>query len=794
MKYILSLLISVVVILTVRAQNLPVNDRFIHGFWDARWIAPEQAEPMAYGVYHFRKSFDLKSVPDQFIIHVSADNRYRLYVNGIEVSLGPARGDLQHWRFETVDIAASLQPGNNTLAAVVWNFAEYAPVAQIWHRTGFILQGDSDSEAVVNTNNTWKVIRNEAYRPERKSQAALHSYLVVGPGDMVVGSLYPWGWNTSDFNDSQWPQASSIALGKGLGKGTDGDWLLVPRKIPPMMSYQLKPMNIVRSHGIEMDNKFLTGTGTVNIPANSKVSILLDQTHLTNGYPMLKVTGGKTAKIKLSYSEALFDEKNNKGNRNQTAGKEMKGMADIFIADGGRDRIFSPLWFRTWRFVQLDIETRDEPLILNSLTAYYTGYPLAEKAYFVTDQGWTEQVWEVGWRTAELCAGENYFDCPYYEQLQYVGDTRIQALISLYVAGDDRLVRKAIDDFEQSRVWNGLTQSRYPSQKMQLIPPYSLFWIAMVHDYWQHRPDLAYVKDKLPVVRSVLEWYEQQVNEQGMLGRMPWWHFVDWTDEWAWNDTDRIGGVPSQDEQGNSSVLTSQYIYALQYAEELHSAFGFNYQAANYRDQRQKLLQSFNELCWDAGPGLYSDSPGAKVYSQHANIFAILIDALPEEEQKELMVKIMADDHLIQATFYFKFYLFRALVKTGMADRYLEQLKPWRDMLDLGLTTFAEKPDPTRSDCHAWSASPNYDFLAIVAGIMPDSPGFKTVKITPALGGLKSVTAAMPHPQGELKIDYVRKKKSLSAVIDLPGQLSGTLVWQGKEYALHPGRNELKAK
>lgn len=496
----------------------------------------------------------------------------------------------------------------------------------------------------------------------------------------------------------------------------------------------------------------------------------------------------------MSYSEALFDKQNNKGNRDQIEGKVMKGMADIFISDGGKDRVFSPLWFRTWRFIQLDIETKDEPLMLDGLEAFYTGYPLEEKASFVSDQTWTEEVWDVGWRTAELCAGENYFDCPYYEQLQYVGDTRIQALISLYVAGDDRLMRKAIDDFEESRVWNGLTQSRYPSQKMQLIPPYSLFWIAMVHDYWMHRPDLTYVEDKLPVVRSVLEWYEQQVNEQGLLGKMSWWHFVDWTDEWAWNETDRIGGVPSQDEQGNSSVLTSQYIYALKYAEELHNAFGLEHQAAGYRDQREKLLKSFNELCWDVGQELYSDTPGAHVYSQHANIFAILTDALPEQEQKALMVKIMEDDRLIQATFYFKFYLFRALVKTGMADRYLEQLEPWRDMLDLGLTTFAEKPDPTRSDCHAWSASPNYDFLAIVAGIMPDAPGFKSVSIIPALGDLKELTASMPLPEGELNVEYVRTAKSLHAVIQLPGALTGKFIWAGKTYPLLPGKNEIKAK
>ena len=105
---------------------------------------------------------------------------------------------------------------------------------------------------------------------------------------------------------------------------------------------------------------------------------------------------------------------------------------------------------------------------------------------------------------------------------------------------------------------------------------------------------------------------------------------------------------------------------------------------------------------------------------------------------------------------YFRVYLTQALKKAGLANNYLETLGLWREMLDLGLTTFAEKPDPTRSDCHAWSASPNYDFLATVAGIEPASPGFKTVKVEPHLGKLNQIKGNMPHPQGAIWFDLTR--------------------------------------
>jgi hypothetical protein len=58
----------------------------------------------------------------------------------------------------------------------------------------------------------------------------------------------------------------------------------------------------------------------------------------------------------------------------------------------------------------------------------------------ITDDPELSKIFEIGWRTARLCAMETYMDCPYYEQLQYIGDARIQALISLFNSGDEELL------------------------------------------------------------------------------------------------------------------------------------------------------------------------------------------------------------------------------------------------------------------------------------------------------------------------------------------------------------------
>ena len=380
--------------------------------------------------------------------------------------------------------------------------------------------------------------------------------------------------------------------------------------------------------------------------------------------------------------------------------------------------------------------------------------------------------------------------------MQYTGDTRIQALISLYVSGDDRLMRKAILDYDHSRFSDGLTQSRYPSSDFQVIPTFSLYWICMIHDYWMHRPDDAFIKPLLRGMDDVLAWHEARLDKTMLNGPLEWWNFVDWAD---WNATDEIaGGVPVGARNGGSAILTLQQAYTMQRASELFAYFGRNERAEHYRQLALRMTKAVYERCWDANRTLMADTPDKTQFSQHANIWAVLTDAVPVAQQQAVLQKALTDrnggpDTLTQATFYFKFYLFQALKKTGMGDQLGPQLKPWRDMLALGLTTFAEQPDriggpSTRSDCHAWSASPVYEMLATICGISPAEPGFRSVRMLPYLGDLPSVEGQMPHPAGNIAVKFIKMPAGgLSGSVTLPPNLTGTLRWQGKTQVLKSG-------
>ena len=191
-----------------RKRRLPISRRFqrrrafnpnlLVTRWQAQWIRPQGSGAKDFGVYHLRKSFTLDAVPKKFVVNVTADNRYELFVNGTRAATGPARGDLDHWRFETVDLAPQLKAGDNVLAAVVWNFGGDAPMAQVTYETGFLLQGDTKAEAVVNTNKTWKGTENTSVTLVPIDRAAIfHEYYVGSTGEQVDAATYPWGWQTA---------------------------------------------------------------------------------------------------------------------------------------------------------------------------------------------------------------------------------------------------------------------------------------------------------------------------------------------------------------------------------------------------------------------------------------------------------------------------------------------------------------------------------------------------------------------------------------------------------------------
>lgn len=666
------------------------------GFWDADWISLDQDPREDLGAFLFR----LKLIGDgkARTLRVSADQRYRLYLDGRMIAHGPARADALHWPYDTVQIV--LPEGPCVLHAVVWSFGRYAPMAQMTCRTGFILEGEG-----LSTPGGWEVCRLPGFDFAMLTSEMQPAYYVVGPGEIHSGFDYA----APPPDDLPWRTPNRIGPGKEQGSGGgDSLWWLTPRQIPMMMREPGPPHQTVAK-----------GRRAASRPVRLEPGqdLLLDAGELLTAYPRLSFVAEAPCLVTLSYAESLYEEGSDaKGHRNETEGKEFRGPLDQLQAPAGSS-VFEPLWWRTWRYLRIRAEA---PVEITAVEALETGFPLQVEGSFSGDDPRVEPIWTASVRTLRRCMGETYFDCPFYEQLQYVGDTRIQAQIGRMLSRDRRLQDQALRHFADSILPSGLTQSRYPAREVQVIPGFTLEWIMMLHDKWLY--------DEESVDPGHLGLAEAALDACRRLGEdayRSYWAFVDWAPEWPW------GEAP-----GKSGSL----IYRL-----------------HWRLAARALAQMTGKE-----PEQWPGEPEEETPSEHAWILRRLLgeEAGPKPASGP------------RAGFYWQ----RRLHQVDRGELYLDQLKPWTDQLALGLTTFVEHHEPTRSDCHAWSAHPILGFFERIAGITSTGPGWSRCRIAPSPEGLRSFRASIPHPKGEVIVDL--KDGLLSVRCPVPYDLEWDGPWE----------------
>ncbi len=780
----IAVILTLLMSLTVSAQFGNFNRE---NQWDASWVTVPNVGETDPGLYLFRKTLALDARPDTFKVYVSGDNRFKLYVNEQLVSIGPALGDISHWNYETLDLAPYLKAGDNIVAAEIWNEGTLKAVSQFSLRTGFIVQGTDSATKALNTNDSWKCIEDESYTPIRQR---VRGYYAAGAGDQIDMNKKIKGWEKLSFDDSTWQQAKPAfeRSGRGgMGFRASGGWTLIPSILPQReLTYQ-RLLSTRRSDVVSVPAKFPAEKASFQIPADTTATILLDQTFYTNAYPTLIFSGGKNSTITITYAEGLYDENGDKNNRNEIEGKTISGRQDIITSDGSDNQNFTALNWRTYRYVEIKVETQDTPLTIEDFYGTFTGYPFKMNANLDANNEELDKILEIGWRTARSCAVETYMDCPYYERLQYIGDARIQLFVSYYNSGDDRLAKNALFLMNNSRQRDGYTLSRYPDTQNQVIATYSMWYVCMLYDYLFYGSDPEFLKDKLLGARQIMNYFISYVDSDGSLKNVPGWNFTDWAEGWQ-------RGTGPAAEDGSSAVMDLQLLLALQAAVELEKYEGSEDFATLYENLAKKMSVTINSKYWDPSRSLFADTPDKDVFSQHTNSMAILAGLVDGQKANDIAKLMLSDTSLTQASIYFKYYLHLALAKAGLGDNYLDWLDIWRKNIELDLTTWGEtsEVETTRSDCHAWGASPNIEAYRIILGIESEGPYFSKVKIEPHLGALKNISGEMPHPAGTIAVNYNISGNGLKAEIELPDGISGTFIWKGKTHELKSGKNDLE--
>jgi len=692
------------------------------------WIGPSHPSEDV-GVFVFRCLLDLAERPEALYVDVSADQRYKLYVNGELVAHGPQRGDLSRWFYDSVDLAPYLRQGENEIRAVVWNFGWLAPIAQMGLRTGFVCRSEWPN---LTTPGGWEYARLEHWGFERLTAQPVSFYMEVGPGEIYDSRLPA---------SSQWKKPILIADWRDRGSRYESIWAMTPRSIPPMRrDLRTKPPAVRRGSG-----NFLSG------------GLLLDFEELLCAYPVVVLTGDPGTTVTLTYDEGLWETTEAtgaygsqavKGHRDEVEDKEARGYQDkVILGDGPCS--FEPLWWRTFRYVTLE---SDSPASLISFETLETGYPYRVESSFEADEASIQPIWSTAVRTLERCAGETYFDCPYYEQLQYAGDTRLQVLAHYYLSSDRQLARNAILQLGESLQANGLTQSRFPNRTTQFIPPFSLWWVMMLHDQMLYDGEAHVEEHQQRLARLAIDTF----TDLQRADTTQHWMFADWVPGWD-------AGVPPGGANATVHHLTKELAsVALCYIS------GQQPTAPGYFSTVGGLISSDLDRNWRP--------------SEHAEALFRLLQVARGHEPSAWPAAELRAANAAETTLYFSYYKHLAM----RPENYLAELGPWQQMIEDGLTTFAETPEPARSDCHAWSAHPVLGFFQIVAGITSTSAGWRKAKIAPNPGALSRFNAEVVHPLGCISVRWEDQ------AFDIETPVPTEFTYGGKTESFGPGKHRIR--
>lgn len=763
----------------------------------AWWVAPKGSSATGYGVYHVRNQFTFDTTVTTFPIYLSADNRYILSVNGKEVMRGPARNSPQYHQYDSIDLLPYLVKGNNVIGLIIMNFGYDGMLTS---HTGFFVQGAKPYTKFLNTHGKWLSKNYAAYAPAKNEKGVM--WYIAPPAEICDTRKLPQNWDKPDFDASDWKPCYSVTRAQQPDVHYyEHNYQLYPRAIPFMETEWLKLGKIVRQQAVQKlaENSFSDGKPLTFSP-NTENEYIIDMGELVNAYPILNFSGGEGATVVLGYAEALYEKLDldcpikgiefSKGNRNVVGNKKFVGVRDTITLNGLQNQTHKTLWWKSFRFLLVKVITNNKPVTINKIEVESTLYPFKFNAKFVTSNKEANKqindLLTVGWRTARRCAHETYMDCPYYEQLQYIGDGRIQAMVSVYNSGDLKLMRNALVHAYHSRQAEGITQSRFPGP-MQYIPPFSLFWIDMLHDYLMYAPDGTELANQLKDgVYTTLSYYQKLTNESGLLTTHKYWNFTDW----AWDKRVKAGVFPKSPD-GNSCILDLQYLYALQMGTQIMKSVGDNLLATMYNEQAKRLAKSIYTEYYNNQTQYFEEYRESGIYTQHSQSMAVLCGLIDAHNGKRLMERTLTDTSLIKCTIYFKYYLHQAAAKMGLGGQYLTWLDTWYGHLNNGCSTWPETPEPSRSDCHAWGSSPNIEVFRIIAGIESAAPEFSRVNISPNVGNLSDFEAVVPHHQGKIEVSYKKVKGKELFFVTLPKNVLGTITYKGLTLDIKSGEQSM---
>lgn len=647
-------------------ENLKATDVFHKQF------VPKEIKASAFTNYHshFIKELNVDKIGN-YEMRISADDYYKLYINGEFVCQGPAQAYFDSYNYNQIDISDYLHRGKNTIAVHVYY---QGLINRAWdsgdNRMGLIADILCGGEYVCGTDESWLCERAEEYS-----------------GDTTV--LRTQFREDMDFDkkNPKWKTNAESGKYENAKYVKDADWRFKDAPVLTVETYKAKPESILKL---------------------DKTTYLMDFGGEITGCVYFKAKGERGQKIVVKYGEEL-----------EPDGRVrfiMRCECDYYdeCTLSGREDEFEFFDYKAFRYVQ--VECDGDAFEPNGLCVMVRHHKFDEKCTMKSDIPNIEDIWGICRNALKYSVQEGYLDCPSREKAQYIGDFTVTGFAHLYLTGDAAMYKKALFDFaESTRVCKGILAVA-PGSFMQEIAEFSLQYPLQVLNYYNLTKDKETLKELYPIIEGLISHFKQFERPDGLIENVyDKWNIVDWPQNL------RDGYCVDVGTGGNPvkihNVLNAYYIGAVQITEEIQNILGLT--GCNNSD---KLKAAFLNVFYDKGKKVFFDDAEHTHSALHSNVLPLFFDIAPNDAYENIKDFIMKKG--LSCGVHFAYFVLKSLGKIGAYDEEFRLLMDesehsWINMIREGATTCFEAWGKAQkwntSLCHPWASAP---IIIVIEDIM----------------------------------------------------------------------------
>jgi hypothetical protein len=667
--------------------------------------------------YHMlvRKKFEIHEKWNEAFLDITADDYYKVYLNGKFVGQGPAPAYYFNYNYNRYDISKYLQLGENVIAVHVYY---QGLVNRVWnsgdYRQGMIAEILLDNEIKLCTDSSWKC--NKALEFKSDTTFGYETQYV----EDIDSRFKETDWREINFNDEKWqPLCVNLA----------DDHKVVLQTTPNLEVYEIKPSKI---------------------DIIDKGHYIIDFGHEITGQFKAEAYGKTGQAVVIMCGEELESDSKRHVRFSMRCNCNYK---DNWILSGSKD-VLEYYDYKAFRYVEI-VAPRDV-VFSDNFCAVVRHYPMdEEKCKFNSSNDLLNNIWKICKAGVKYGAQEIYVDCPSREKGQYLGDATVTTHSHLYLSGDLRLFKKCLKDFALSTFICPGMMAVAPGGYMQEIADFSLQWPYQLLNYYNHSGDIDFLKEMFPIAEGIIEYFKKYQRNDGLLENVKEkWNLVDWPDNLRDNYDFNLSRPVSD---GCHNVINAFYCGAVGTLNQIRKLLGIAYE-----DDFETLKEAYIEAFYDNSLKLFTDSTVSNHTSLHANMLPLFWGLVPKEAEKSITELIRKKK--LSCGVYNSYFLLKGLAKIGEYELVYDLLTSeeehsWANMLKEGATTCFEAWGKDQkwntSLCHPWASAPISVIIEDIIGIKPGTPGWEEVIFKPNIpNSLDYISIEFETIKGTIKMEY----------------------------------------